>query len=45
MAFHITIVLSTENYIECTVEFKIKGDNYVSETKKTKETVGFSIIS
>ena len=44
MAFHtcITPVLGDNNYIECTVEFIIKGDNSVNNTKIQKN-IGFSM--
>ena len=33
VAFHITLFLGYQNFIECTVEFKNKGNNSVNETQ------------
>ena len=37
------MLLGDKDYIECAVEFKIKGDNSWNDTKKTKESIGFSM--
>ena len=33
MSFHITLFIGDKNYIECTVEFKIKEDTSVNNNK------------
>ena len=42
LAFHITRVHRDKNYIQCTVEFKIKGDKCKWHLN-TVETIGFSM--